>query len=86
MTALVKGFVTQGHAPPPLEAHVIKYAKGGAIAFYVQNFSCYFSELGLIFKKALHLIPSNSHLPLMPVWRDKMKPSSNQFVTDTQKK
>ena len=30
MTALVKGSVTQGQTPPP-EAHVINYARGGAV-------------------------------------------------------
>ena len=31
MTALVRGSVAQGRAPPPSEAHVIKYARGGAV-------------------------------------------------------
>ena len=47
-------------APPPSEAHVIKYARGGAvhrIELYGRSFTRYFSELGSIFKKALHLRP-----------------------------
>ena len=48
------------HEPP--EAHVIKYARGGAVELYGQSFSCYFSELGSIFKKALLLKPLNSRL------------------------
>ena len=62
MTALVKGSVARGRTP---EAHVIKYARGGAvyrIEFYGRNFTRYFSELGLIFKKAFHLRPLNSRL------------------------
>ena len=71
MTALVKGSVTRGLAPPPPpEAHVIKYARGGAIhriELYGRSFTCY----------------------LMPIWGDKMKPSSKSVCdgqTDTQKK
>ena len=74
MTDLVKGSVARGRAPPP-KAHVIKYARGGAvhrIDLYGQSFTCYFSELGSTFKKGLHLKPC----ALMPVWRDKTKPSS----------
>ena len=81
VTALVKGSVARGHAPQPPEAHVIKYARGGAvhhIELYGRSFTRYLSELGSIFKKALHLKLLNSRLPfaLMPVWRDKTKPSS----------
>ena len=50
MTAFVKGSVTHGRALPP--AHVIKYARGGAvhhIEFYGRSFTRYFSKLGLIF-------------------------------------
>ena len=43
MTALVKGTVTQDHAPPPPEAHVIKCARGSAIELYGRSFTCYFS-------------------------------------------
>ena len=73
MTALVKGSVTQGHTPPPPEAHVIKYASGGAVELelYGRSFSRYFSKLGSIFKKALHLKPLNSRLPCFET-----KPSS----------
>ena len=63
MTALVKGSVTRGHAPPPPEADVIKYARGGVIHRIELNgrsFTHYFSELGSIFKKVLHLRPLNS--------------------------
>ena len=66
MTALVKGSVAQGHAPPPPEAHVIEYAMGGVvhhIELYGRSFTCYFSELESIFKNALHLRPLNSRLP-----------------------
>ena len=48
MTALVKGSVARGQAPPP-EAH----ARGGAvhcIELYGRSFTCYFSEVGPIFK------------------------------------
>ena len=60
MTALVKGSVARGRAPPPPEAHVIKYARGGAVELYGRSFSLYFSELGSIFKKGLHLKSLNS--------------------------
>ena len=73
MTALVKGSVARGHAPPPSETHVIKYARGSAvhrielcavhrIELYGRSFTRYFSELGSIFKNALHLRPLNSRL------------------------
>ena len=68
MTALVKGSVTRGRGPPPPEAHVIKYAKDGAIhriELYGRIFTHYFSELGSIFKKALHLYPFELSLMLM---------------------
>ena len=58
MTALVRGSVAHGHAPPPPEAHVIKYARGGAvhrIELYGRSFTRYFCKLGSIFKKVLHL-------------------------------
>ena len=48
MTALVNGSVTQGRVQPP-EAHVIKYARGGAIhhtELYGRSFTRYFSRLG----------------------------------------
>ena len=60
MTALVKGSVAQGRVPPPPEAHVIEYARGSAvqcIELYGRSFTSYFSELGSIVKKALHLKP-----------------------------
>ena len=66
MTALVKGSVARGSAPPPPEAQVIKYARGSAIhriELYGRSFTRYFSELGWIFKKALHLRSLNSCLP-----------------------
>ena len=50
-----KGFC---QTPPPPEAHMIKYARGGAIhriELYGRSFTRYFSELGSIFKKAPHL-------------------------------
>ena len=65
MTTLVKGSVARGHAPPPPEAYVIKYARGGAvhrIELHGRSFTRYFSGVS-IFKKALHLKPLNSHLP-----------------------
>ena len=34
MTGLVKGTVTRGRIPPPPEAHMINYARGGAIEFF----------------------------------------------------
>ena len=34
MTALVKGSVARGHASPPPEAHMIKYARGGSRTQY----------------------------------------------------
>ena len=52
MTALVKGSVTRGHAPPSPEAHVIEYARGSAIELYGRNFTRYFSKLGSIKKSA----------------------------------
>ena len=36
MTALVKGYVARGRVPPPPEAHVIEYARGGAVQFMVE--------------------------------------------------
>ena len=36
MTALVKGSVSRGHAPLRPEAHMIKYARGGAIELMVK--------------------------------------------------
>ena len=89
MTALVKGSIAQSHTPSPPEAHVIKYARGGAIEIYGRCFSRYFSELGSISKKALHLKPTVTCRALMPFWRDKTKPSSKLVCdrqTDTQKK
>ena len=53
MTALVKGSVAQGRAPPP-ETCVIKYDRGSTIhriELYGRSFSRYFSELGSILKK-----------------------------------
>ena len=61
--SLLKGSVARGHAPPPPEAHVIKYARGGAVELYGRSFTRYFSELGSIFKEALHLKLLNSRLP-----------------------
>ena len=36
--ALVKGYVTQGRAPPLPETHMIKYARGGTVELYGQLF------------------------------------------------
>ena len=55
--------VVRGRSPLPPEAHVIKYARGSAVELYGRSFSRYFSELGSIFKKVLHLKALNSHLP-----------------------
>ena len=46
----------------PPEAHVIKYARGGAVELYGRSFTRYLSELGSIFKKMFHLKPLNSRL------------------------
>ena len=51
MTALVKGSVARGCVPPPPEAHLIKYARGGAADVNGRSFTCYLSKVGLIFKK-----------------------------------
>ena len=81
------------HRWPP-EAHVIEFARGGVvhhIELYGLNFTPYFSELGSIFKKAIHLKPLNSRLPCFAA-RLEIKRShlQNHFVTDghtdTQKK
>ena len=64
MTTFVKGCVARGQASPP-EAHVIKYARGGAIhcvEIYGRSFTCYFSKLGAIKKKVIQLKPLNIHL------------------------
>ena len=44
MTALVNGSVARGHAPPPSEAHVIKYARGGA----VHHIESFMAEVSLV--------------------------------------
>ena len=57
MTALVKGSVARGRALLP-EAHVIKYARGGAvhrIEPYGRSFTRYFSVLGSIKKKKRYI-------------------------------
>ena len=41
MTALVKGSVARGRAPLFPEAHVIKYANGGAVELYGLSFSLF---------------------------------------------
>ena len=66
MTALVKGSVARGCAPPPPVAHMIKYARGGAvhrIELYGPSFTRYFSELESIKKKALHLAKTFKESP-----------------------
>ena len=41
MTALVKGSVARGRTPPLPEAHMIKYANGGAVELYGRSFSLF---------------------------------------------
>ena len=60
MTALVKGSVAQGRAPPPPEAHVIKWERGSAVEVYGRSYLLF---LRVSLKKALHLKPLNSCLP-----------------------
>ena len=90
MTALVKGSVTRGLAPPPPpEAHVIKYARGGSIhriELYGRSFIRYFSELASIFKKSASFktfkqSPATLSCPFGEIKRSHLL---NQFVTDRQ--
>ena len=50
MTALVEGTIARGRAPPPPEAHMIKYARGGAV-LYGRSLTRYFSEFSNRLKK-----------------------------------
>ena len=65
----------------PPEVHVIKYARGGAVQLLWSKLHSLFLRVRIYFLKSTFL--KVACRALMPVWRDKMKPSSKS-VCDRQ--
>ena len=51
MTDVVKVTVARGHVPPPPDAHVINYARGGVVELFMFAVSIVFSPIWYRFKK-----------------------------------
>ena len=51
MTDLVKVTVARGRVPPPPDAHVVNYARGGVVELFMFAVSIVFLRFGINYKR-----------------------------------